>query len=54
MTGGRDSKVVLYDKKEGKIAIRVDPISSKKKGNHSIGVSKFLPGQDDLYAFIGS
>lgn len=53
ITGGKDSRVVLFDKEEKRIVKRIEAFDIKKKGNSSgVTVSKFVPGQKDLYAIL--
>ena len=52
MTGGRDGKTVLFDLQNKQIVKKIDATDSKKPG--VVTVSKFVPGQDTLFALIGS
>ncbi|CDW72817.1 UNKNOWN [Stylonychia lemnae] len=52
LTGGRDSKVILFDRKEGQILKKLEPFDSKKKP--AATVAKFVPGQNELYSLVGS
>eukprot|EP00347_Sterkiella_histriomuscorum_P009835 403339693 len=52
LSGGRDSKAILFDRKEGQIIKKIDVFDQKKKPG--VTVAKFVPGQNDLYSIFGS
>jgi len=51
LTGGRDSRAILFDRVEGRKVFSFEPFDQKKKP--AVTVAKFVPGQSDLYAFLG-
>ena len=52
LSGGRDSRAILFDRKEGKKLFAINPFDSKKQP--AVTLTKFVPGQQDVYALLGS
>ena len=53
ISGGRDSKAILIDSKQGQILKKLDVFKPLKKIPPQITVSRFVPGQQDLYSIFG-
>jgi hypothetical protein len=54
ITGGKDSKITLFDRSKSGIVRKIEPFDMKKKKLEEVSVAKFVPGMNELYSLFAS